>query len=69
MTNEEAYVGCVEKLAGIEVPERAQYIRVIMEELSRLQSHLLGMGEYASFVFCKYVYVHHQGQRRCNVSY
>ncbi|SFM15328.1 F420H2 dehydrogenase subunit FpoD [Methanolobus profundi] len=50
MTNEEAYVGSVEKLAGIEVPERAQYIRVIMEELSRLQSHLLGMGEYASFV-------------------
>ncbi len=33
LTNEEAYVGCVEKLAGIEVPERAQYIRVIMEEL------------------------------------
>ncbi|WP_340818915.1 F420H2 dehydrogenase subunit FpoD [Methanolobus sp. WCC4] len=50
MTNEEAYVGCVEKLAGIEVPERAQYIRVIMEELSRLQSHILGMGEYASFI-------------------
>ena len=50
ITNEEAYVGCVEKLAGIEVPERAQYIRVIVEELSRLQSHLLGMGEYASFV-------------------
>ena len=50
LTNEEAYVGCVEKLAGIEVPQRAQYIRVIMEELSRIQSHLLGMGEYASFV-------------------
>ncbi|MDG6244798.1 MAG: F420H2 dehydrogenase subunit FpoD [Methanolobus sp.] len=50
LTNEEAYVGCVEKLAGIEVPERAQYIRVIVEELSRIQSHLLGMGEYASFV-------------------
>ncbi len=50
LTNEEAYVGCVEKLAGIEVPERAQYIRVIMEELSRIQSHILGMGEYASFV-------------------
>ncbi|MBP1908907.1 F420H2 dehydrogenase subunit FpoD [Methanolobus bombayensis] len=50
MTNEEAYVGCVEKLAGIEVPERSQYIRVIMEELSRIQSHLLGMGEYASFL-------------------
>ncbi|WP_342305789.1 F420H2 dehydrogenase subunit FpoD [Methanolobus sp. ZRKC5] len=50
LTNEEAYVGCVEKLAGIEVPERAQYIRVIMEELSRIQSHILGMGEYAGFV-------------------
>jgi NADH-quinone oxidoreductase subunit D len=50
LSNEEAYVGCVEKLAGIEVPERSQYIRVIVEELSRLQSHLLGMGEYASFV-------------------
>ncbi|WP_292469192.1 F420H2 dehydrogenase subunit FpoD [Methanolobus sp.] len=50
LTNEEAYVGCVEKLAGIEVPERAQYIRVIMEEFSRLQSHILGMGEYAGFV-------------------
>jgi NADH-quinone oxidoreductase subunit D len=50
MTNEEVYVGCVEKLAGIEVPERAQYIRVIIEELSRLQSHLLAMGEYAEFV-------------------
>jgi NADH:ubiquinone oxidoreductase subunit D len=50
LTNEEAYIGCVEKLADIEVPQRAQYIRVIMEELSRIQSHLLGMGEYASFV-------------------
>ena len=50
LTNEEAYVGCVEKLAGIEVPQRAQYIRVIMEELSRIQSHLLGMGEYAGFL-------------------
>jgi NADH-quinone oxidoreductase subunit D len=50
MTNEETYVGCVEKLAGIEVPERAQYIRVIIEELSRIQSHMLAMGEYAEFV-------------------
>lgn len=49
-TNEEAYVGCVEKLAGIEVPERSQYIRVIFEELSRIQSHILGMGEYAGFL-------------------
>ncbi len=50
LTNEEAYVGAVEKLAGIEVPERAQYVRVIIEELSRLQSHLLGMGEFGEFI-------------------
>jgi NADH:ubiquinone oxidoreductase subunit D len=50
LTNEEAYVGAVEKLAGIEVPERSQYLRVIVEELSRIQSHLLGMGEYGEFI-------------------
>lgn len=50
MTNEEAYVGAVEKLADIEVPERSQYIRVIVEELSRLQSHLLGLGEFGEFI-------------------
>ncbi len=35
---------CVEKAAGIEVPERAQYIRVIMDELTRIASHLLSWG-------------------------
>ena len=38
----------VEKLAGIEVPERARYIRVIMAELSRLQSHLIWFGAFSS---------------------
>ncbi|MCG7854149.1 MAG: nickel-dependent hydrogenase large subunit, partial [Methanosarcinaceae archaeon] len=50
LTNEEAYVGAVEKLAGIEVPERSQYLRVLVEELTRIQSHLLGMGEYGEFI-------------------
>jgi len=50
LTNEECYVGCVEKLLDLEPPERAQYIRVIVEELSRLQSHLLGLGEYGEFI-------------------
>ncbi|ODV49137.1 MULTISPECIES: F420H2 dehydrogenase subunit FpoD [Methanohalophilus] len=50
LTNEEAFVGCVEKLAGIEPTERSQYIRVIVEELSRIQSHLLGYGEYTEFI-------------------
>lgn len=35
---------CIEKAAGIEVPERAQYIRVIMDELTRIASHLLSWG-------------------------
>ncbi len=41
-----AYCGAVEKLAGIEVPERAEYIRVITNELNRLTSHFLGVGAY-----------------------
>lgn len=48
MTNNEVFCGCVEKLVGIEPPQRAQYIRVIMEELSRIQSHLLGIGEFST---------------------
>ncbi len=41
-----AYVGAVEKLAGIEVPERAEYIRVITTEMNRITSHLLWWGAY-----------------------
>ncbi|MGE5380243.1 MAG: NADH-quinone oxidoreductase subunit D [Methylocystaceae bacterium] len=40
------YCMAVEKLAGIEVPERAEYIRVIMGELSRIASHLLFFGSF-----------------------
>jgi len=41
-----AYIGAAEKLAGIEVPERAEYIRVITCELNRLSSHLVWWGTY-----------------------
>ena len=41
-----AYVGAVEKLMGIRVPERAEYIRVITCELNRISSHLLWWGAY-----------------------
>ena len=39
MTNNWGYALAVEKLAGLTVPERAEYIRVIVAELTRLQNH------------------------------
>ena len=39
--NEQAYCMAVEKLMGLEVPERAEYVRVILCELNRIASHLL----------------------------
>jgi NADH-quinone oxidoreductase subunit D len=50
LSNNECYCGAVEKILGLEVPERAQYIRVILEELSRIQSHLIGTGEFLTLV-------------------
>ena len=44
LTNNWAYALAVEKLAGIEVPERAQYIRVITAELTRIQNHASAIG-------------------------
>ncbi|MEA1962000.1 MAG: NADH-quinone oxidoreductase subunit D [Bacillota bacterium] len=41
------YVQSVEKLIGVEVPERAEYIRVIMAEFSRIASHLIFIGSLA----------------------
>ena len=47
MVNEHAYVMAIEKLAGIQVPLRAQYIRVLFDEITRLLNHLLWLGCHA----------------------
>jgi NADH-quinone oxidoreductase subunit D len=44
LTNNWAYAIAVEKLAGFEVPERAEYIRVITAELTRVQNHASAIG-------------------------
>jgi NADH-quinone oxidoreductase subunit D len=46
MANEHAYCLAVERLLGIEVPERAQYIRVMFDEITRMLSHLLFLGAH-----------------------
>ena len=47
MSNEHAYCMAIEKLAGIEVPIRAQYIRVMFDEITRILNHLLWIGSHA----------------------
>jgi len=46
MCNEHSYVMAIEKLLGVEVPERAQYIRVMFDEITRLLNHLLWLGTH-----------------------
>lgn len=59
MMNNAAYVGAVEKLMKTEVPERVEYIRIIMMELQRIASHLvfigamgLDLGASTPFIYC-----------------
>lgn len=47
MINNQGFSLAVEKLAGVAVPERASFIRIIMAELNRIASHLVSFGSYA----------------------
>jgi NADH-quinone oxidoreductase subunit D len=59
MSNEHAYCMAVERLLGIEVPIRAQYIRVMFDEITRILNHLLWLGAHSldvgamtTFLYC-----------------
>ena len=47
MTNNLCYCLAVEKLLGLEIPERAQWMRVLLNELTRISSHLVWLGTHA----------------------
>ncbi len=47
MCNEHGYVMALERLLGIEAPERAQYIRVLFDEITRILNHLMWIGTHA----------------------
>jgi NADH-quinone oxidoreductase subunit D len=47
MVNEHAYVMAIEKILQLEVPLRAQYIRVLFDEITRILNHLLWLGAHA----------------------
>src|SRR4029077_11422786 len=47
MAKEHAYVMAIEKLLGVDVPIRAQYIRVLFDEITRILNHLMWIGSHA----------------------
>jgi NADH-quinone oxidoreductase subunit D len=47
MCNEHGYVMAIEKLLGVEVPERAKYIRTMFDEITRILNHLMWLGTHA----------------------
>jgi NADH-quinone oxidoreductase subunit D len=52
MANNHAYVLAAEKVAGITVPERGEYLRVIMDELMRISNHLMAVGFFLNDLGC-----------------
>ncbi len=66
MTNNLAYCLSVEKLAGIKVPERAEYLRVIMSELQRIAAHLISIGSFfndCGAYFTPFLYMFRERER------
>ena len=58
MCNEHAYVMGIEKMLGIKVPERAEYIRVMFDEITRIMNHLMWVGTHGSDVGAMSVFLY-----------
>ncbi len=58
MCNEHAYVMAIEQLLGIEPPERAQYIRTMFDEVTRMLNHLMWLGSNALDLGAMTVFLH-----------
>lgn len=65
MSNNLGYVLAVEKLLGIEIPERAQAVRVIMAELTRIKSHLVWLACHALDIGAMTVFLYAFREREC----
>jgi NADH-quinone oxidoreductase subunit D len=66
MSNNLAYCLAVEKLAGIKVPERAEYLRVILSELQRIANHCIAVGSFlndAGAYFTPFMYAFRERER------
>jgi len=66
MSNNFAYVLSVEKLMDLKIPERAQYLRVIMAELQRIASHLIAIGSFLNdcgAYFTPFLYMFRERER------
>ena len=69
LSNNFGYVLAVEKLLGLEIPKRGQYVRVLMAELSRLADHLiwLGMGALDLGAFTAFLYGFKEREKLYNI--
>lgn len=69
MNQEHGYVTAMERMLEIEVPERVEYIRVIMAELQRIASHLLGIGAFGLDLgaFTPFLYLFTEREKILNI--
>ena len=58
LTNNLCYVLAVEKLLGLEIPPKAQWLRVLLNELTRINSHLVWLGTHAMDIGAMTVFLH-----------